>query len=501
MKSMRKLISMAALLVAAWGIMGCGSDVDYDEFQEITQPDTGRVWQQCRLELDLEVEPFDGRSTRSAGWQDADEVYLVFSGTEESVEGKAVYDATEGTWTLHYYGTLSNTTSSSCKAYYFDGAYTLNSAETAVTLTPNVAVYADASATYTKSGRDIKVKTTLKPQTGRIRFKGAAGTQFTVSGISTYATYTLASGAFANSSTDISLTVGQDGYTPYVYGVMSSSARKMTVSYSDELAYRTTCEDYVLSTGKSGFMELPTQEAHNGWKTILSKETFSVNGVSFTMVYVEGGTFSMGATSEQGSDYQSNEKPIHSVTLSDYYIGETEVTQELWQAVMGTNPSNFTGNLELPVEYVSWNDCQTFISALNNLTGRTFALPTEAQWEYAARGGRKSQGYKYSGSNTIGDVAWYSGNASSKTHAVKSKQPNELGLYDMSGNVWEWCSDWYASYSSAAATDPTGPSSGSYRVLRGGSWRDCATLCRVSGRYYDSPSYAYSNSGLRLVLR
>ncbi len=501
MKSMRKLISMAALLVAAWGIMGCGSDVDYDEFQEITQPDTGRVWQQCRLELDLEVEPFDGRSTRSAGWQDADEVYLVFSGTEESVEGKAVYDATEGTWTLHYYGTLSNTTSSSCKAYYFDGAYTLNSAETAVTLTPNVAVYADASATYTKSGRDIKVKATLKPQTGRIRFKGAAGTQFTVSGISAYASYTLAGGAFTNNRTDISLTVGQDGYTPYVYGIMPETDRNMEVSYDENKIFRSYCEDYVLEVGKSGYMELPTDEKHNGWKTLLSKETFTVNGVSFTMVYVGGGTFSMGATSEQGSDYDSDERPIHSVTLSDYYIGETEVTQELWQAVMGTNPSNFTGDLQRPVEMVSWTNCQTFISTLNSLTGRTFSLPTEAQWEYAARGGRKSQGYKYSGSNTVGDVAWYTSNASSKTHAVKSKQPNELGLYDMSGNVWEWCNDWYASYSSAAATDPTGPSSGSNRVLRGGSWGYSAAYCRVSSRSDRSSSGAFSYSGLRLVLR
>lgn len=227
--------------------------------------------------------------------------------------------------------------------------------------------------------------------------------------------------------------------------------------------------------------------------------TFTVNGVSFTMVAVKGGTFTMGATSEQtGAD--SNESPTHLVTLSDYYIGETEVTQELWQAVMGSNPSNFTGNLQRPVEKVSWNDCQTFITKLNALTGETFSLPTEAEWEYAARGGNKAQGYLYSGSNTIGDVAWYTSNSSSTTHPVKTKQPNELGIYDMSGNVWEWCSDWYGSYSSSAQTDPVGPSSGSYRVLRGGSWFNNAAYCRVAYRYDYAPAYVYYNGGLRLSL-
>ncbi len=229
-------------------------------------------------------------------------------------------------------------------------------------------------------------------------------------------------------------------------------------------------------------------------------ETITVNGVSFNMVRVDGGTFTMGATSEQGSDAYDDEKPAHQVTLSTYSIGETEVTQELWQAVMGSNPSQFKGD-QKPVEQVSWNDCQTFISKLNQLTGRRFRLPTEAEWEYAARGGSKSRGYKYSGSNSIGDVAWYDSNSSSKTHPVKTKQANELGLYDMSGNVDEWCQDRYGDYSSGSQTNPTGPSSGSDRVSRGGCWgHKFARYCRVANRSYCTPDNRYSSLGLRLAL-
>ena len=241
-------------------------------------------------------------------------------------------------------------------------------------------------------------------------------------------------------------------------------------------------------------------------------ETFTVNGVTFTMVAVEGGTFTMGA-SDDDTDAYDREKPAHEVTLSSYCIGQTEVTQALWQAVTGSNPSyinggNYGTNLQRPVETVSWNDCQTFINKLNQLTGKTFRLPTEAEWEFAARGGKLSQGYKYSGSNIIGDVAWYwdnipsqtSGNAGYGTQTVATKAPNELGLYDMSGNVYEWCQDWYGSYSSESQTNPTGPSTGSYRVFRGGSWDGEAWYCRVSYRHDCVPAIKLNYLGLRLAL-
>ena len=227
------------------------------------------------------------------------------------------------------------------------------------------------------------------------------------------------------------------------------------------------------------------------------------DGISIEMVKVEAGTFMMGATSEMKDSYDdpdSDEKPVHQVTLTnDYYMGKYEVTQALWQAVMGSNPSNFKGD-NLPVEKVSWNDCQEFISKLNSLTGRKFRLPTEAEWEYAARGGKKSRGYQYSGSSNISDVVWYKDNSANKTHPVGTKQANELGIYDMSGNVWEWCSDRYGSYSSFSQTNPTGSYSGAFRVLRGGGWGSFAWFCCLSFRRNFAPDFRHYDLGLRLAL-
>ena len=229
-----------------------------------------------------------------------------------------------------------------------------------------------------------------------------------------------------------------------------------------------------------------------------SDGVLTIKGVSYEMVWVRGGTFRMGATSEQGSDAYGNEKPVHSVTLSSFYIGKTEVTQALWKAVMGSNPSCWKGD-NLPVECVSWNDCQEFIRKLNALTGLNFRLPTEAEWEFACRGGNNSRGYKYSGSNYIDNVAWYRDNSGDKTHPVATKSPNELGIYDMSGNVNEWCNDWYGGYTSGRQTNPKGPYDGSRRVLRGGSW-NIARDCRSSLRCHGGSTIRINFLGMRLAL-
>ena len=230
-----------------------------------------------------------------------------------------------------------------------------------------------------------------------------------------------------------------------------------------------------------------------------SAKTFMVGGVSFDMVWVEGGTFHMGATSEQSENAWDDENPVHSVTLSGYYIGKTEVTQALWKTVMGSNPSSFKGD-NLPVECVSWDDCQEFIRKLSALTGQNFRLPTEAEWEFACRGGNNSRGYKYSGSNDIDSVAWYKDNSGGNTHPVATKLSNELGICDMSGNVWEWCSDWYDKYSSELLVNPKGPYDGTTHVDRGGSWISDAGHCRSSIRNYCSPVARYCYLGLRLSL-
>ncbi len=210
----------------------------------------------------------------------------------------------------------------------------------------------------------------------------------------------------------------------------------------------------------------------------------------YKMVYVSGGTYTMGCTGEQGGDCIDDERPAHSVTVGGFYMGQTEVTQALWKAVMGSNPSNWKGNT-LPVEQVSYNDVKDFIGRLNSMTDKNFRLPTEEEWEYAARGGNSSRGYKYSGGDNIGSVAWYDGNSGGSPHPVAQKQPNELGLYDMSGNVFEWCSSlWCSDYNNAR--------SGSSRVGRGGSWYAIARNCRVSIRYNITPSLRNHYLGFRL---
>lgn len=243
-------------------------------------------------------------------------------------------------------------------------------------------------------------------------------------------------------------------------------------------------------------------------------ESFTVKGVPFSMVHVEAGAFLMGNIWGE-----KDEQPAHVVTLSDFCIGQTEVTQELWEVVMDKNPSAFKG-ANRPVECIGWEDCQKFIQKLNKLTGRQFRLPTEAEWEYAARGGRLTKGYTYSGSNNINDVAWYMENSGDKyvtlgeakesgyddkcrqPHDVGTKLANELGIYDMSGNVSEWCEDFYGCYSSDAQFNPTGPSTGTVHVYHGGSWGTHQNFCRPSARgkkpYPSSRDY---DLGLRLALQ
>ena len=297
------------------------------------------------------------------------------------------------------------------------------------------------------------------------------------------------------------LPVGQHSYIVFCDGYESEEGMvKLKASAPSNLQITLTKE--AMATQQSIVSQPTVAEQPVAQPTVANSDNISIpvkDGISIDMVRVEAGTFKMGATAEMKNPWVL-EKPTHKVTLTnDYYIGKYEVTQALWQAVMGSNPSYFKGD-NLPVEQVSWNDCQEFLSKLNRITGKTFRLPTEAEWEYAARGGKKSRGCQYSGSNNLSDVAWYWDNSGSKTHAVGSKQSNELGIYDMSGNVWEWCQDWHGRYSKSSQTNPTGATSGSGRVSRGGCWIGDAGLCRSSYRSDDAPDDRNSDLGFRLVL-
>ena len=236
--------------------------------------------------------------------------------------------------------------------------------------------------------------------------------------------------------------------------------------------------------------------ACNSFKDAHTNFNDPVTGMEF--VFVKGGCYEMGDTFGDGD---SDEKPGHTVCVDDFYIGKYEVTQGQWKKIMKNNPAYFKScGDNCPVEKVSWNDVQEFIRKLNNQTGKNFRLPTEAEWEYAARSGGKKE--KYSGGNDVDAVAWYGYNSGYKTTPVGQKQANGLGIYDMSGNVWEWCSDWYDKnyYGSSPRNNPQGPSSGSYRVRRGGSWRNVPVRVRSANRYGGSPGSSYDDLGFRLVL-
>ncbi len=497
-------------LATACLLAACTTDIE-----ELTLAPEANDSHSATLRLDGSIDRFDTtvhtRATTTE-WDDRAVLYIQYHTASGLVNGTATYSESRDEWTVNYYGTITKGQTAKCEVYHFED--TGSSAITTVSLTPQNAVFADTQATYLYEDGTVTLKAHLKPLTGRIRFQGTAGSSVAITGLKWYSNYNISANTLAQKEGEIKLSVGNDGYTPYVYATFADAATRQISADSgnDFFIFRKTFESEQLTIGKSGYVSIPTRQSHNGWELLKTSLDFTVTGngltASFTMMRVKPGTFQMGS-----DDGYSDEQPVHSVTLTKaYYIGQTEVTQALWQAVMGYKPTNggsqwsSTYGLgdDYPAYYVDYTDCQEFITKLNAMIGQKFRLPTEAEWEFAARGGTngiKFRDYVYAGSNEIDDVAWYSSNSGGRAHVVGELCPNWLHIYDMSGNVRELCADWYGSYTSGAQTDPTGPTTGSYRVFRGGSWGSSAANCRSTTRNgYLSPGGRNHYLGLRLAL-
>lgn len=307
--------------------------------------------------------------------------------------------------------------------------------------------------------------------------------------------------AFAQNTKKVAILETVDREGNVLYGGLLQLRSNLTYAIASTPGYDDYSRADTKLFGCSGGSYTPSNPITGGGSTQQGddKITLKVGNVSFNMIKVEAGSFIMGCTNEGNGECKNKETPCHNVTITrDYYIGEYEVTQKLYKAVMGDNPSHFKAD-DNPVEMVSWNDAQKFCTELSRITGRNFTLPTEAEWEYAARGGKKSTGTIYSGGSNLVIVSWSGYNSDDQTHPVGRLRPNELGIYDMSGNVNEWCLDWYAVYSSDNQTDPVGPDTGLYRVLRGGGSGDYLGHS-VMSRGNDGPQYRSYFRGFRIVM-
>lgn len=399
--------------------------------------------------------------TTKSTWNDGEMIYITFIKDNSAVAcGTATYSSTRG-WSVTYEGTLSEGTDLRCYVHYFVNAPYSN--QNYVTMDPYTESYVTYGGTYDYDGSKLIVKASLSPSTGRIRFSGTPGDEIYVYGLNTYTKYqNPIEGSYGGRSTGtksiVKLKVGADGYTSYIYAGFADTSRNLGVVGSD-FAYTKTCSDEVLKVGESGYMTIPSEEYCNGWKRNL---IVTVAGVEFTMIAVPG----------------------HSDGF--FLIGETEVTNELYSVVVDGKAT--TTNPQIPVSYKTYDEFLSFVTKLSSRAELKFEIPTKPQWQYAAKGGLKSQGYTYSGSNTQDHVAWYSGNSNGYIHDVKQKSPNELGIYDMSGNVWEFTCSKYSSNTKY-----------SYYYC-GGSY--ATEFCKSGVSSYDNTDnpYRYYYVGLRLLL-
>ena len=422
----------------------------------------------CEMKLIGSLVNFDEPATKAAAntttWKDGSIIYLRMNSPLGVTTGEAVYNAEKDIWTISYYGSLYEGVSNSCNALYLENELSYDN--TLFTLDEGTGIYEDLNGSYIYDGGDLIVTANLKPKTGRIRFTGSVGSTIKVYGISYYKSYSIDTDTYLTSNETFNLTVGEDGYTPYFYGFFTDTEKPNVKVWIDaKEAYTRYCSNEIFNAGQSGKMTLPTNVSHNGWAEGLH---FYLDDVCFKMIAVEGGTFTMGDPNSTSEYYTA-----HNVTLTGYCIGETEITYEVRGKL-------YDATYKETVRYKPYgytrSDINSFIDKLNLYTNAYFSLPSEAQWEFAAKGGIHSKGYKYSGSNNIDEVAWYRENCSDKMD-VKQKLQNELGLYDMSGNALEWTIDKFAPYSSANVKDPVIMVTSGYYSVRGGSDSRSSDLC------------------------
>ena len=429
MKKTFNYIALSVLVLST--LASCSSEGMLDDIENSQTTEAPKT---CDLVLNVTKANYsDEPETRSASnWKDGDKIYLTFTTTSGTTYGDAVYS--NEAWTVSYYGTLTEGTASNCKAVYFENADSESS--TVVLLSKNTAVYEDLEGMYMFNDGTLSVTANLSPKTGRIRFAGNSGDSITVYGISHYNTYDASIGRFTRSHLAVKTAV-EDEYTPYIYGMFTDSVQPRLNIITATSGYTKFPSTNIFKKGESGFMNVPSDSSHIGWQnTVMMK----VKGVEFTMIPV---------------DYPEG----------FFLLAETELTQGLYCAIMNATTSTPQRPKDDPVYTV-------YLSNINTLTGLEFYIPTDYEWTFAYLGGKKSKGYSYSGSNIIDDVAWYEGNSNNTMHDVKQLQPNELGFYDMSGNLAEYIligntiytrGGYFNSYKTECCYNSSG---GSYRTLR-----------------------------------
>lgn len=456
---------------------------------------------------------FDSLSTRAVlEWPDSATLYIKFYGSSSGYTvGKGVYSKSSNEWTLTYTGTIEADKGLSCEVWYFENID--NGKVSLSPFSPFTCVYNDSTAEYLLNNGTMNIDAHLRPESARLKFQGTPGTELKLSGWPRHASFYLTTYSFSDTEATFDLMVCEDGYTQYVYAdIADNSVVDLDLEVNSKDVYSRDFTAGTIQNGKTYSIAVPNDDSKT-WSHDQRIFTLTSNGkaVTFKMNKVEGGTFQMGSATGE-----SNEQPVHSVTISkDYYMCETEVSQALWYAVMGQSPttdelqwsSSYGLGDNYPAYYISFSDCQAFLNELNSKlsaelgSSEAFRFPTEAEWEFAAKGGNKSKEYIYSGGNNLGVVGWYSANSGGATQVVKSKRSNELGLYNMSGNVSEWCYDAFESYSGSSQRNPKIESTTTHnRVNRGGSWSRNAENCRIEKRDGFTPSYRNNNIGLRICL-